>query len=290
MTVKPDCVSAGYTTFTCSACGVSYVSNKRDPIGHSYSTVVTAPTCEAAGYTTFTCTVCGHSYVGRETEAVGHTAGVFVVENIVEPTCTVDGTYDKVVYCSVCNKELSRESAGINALGHTAGNAVKENNVAPDCVNAGSYDKVTYCTACSEVLDTERVTVAALGHTAGKTVTENRVEPTCTSDGRYDNVTYCTACADELSRESVSVDALGHDFADATTEAPKTCKVCGKTEGEKLPTDEDNTPDVDDEITVEKDHTECEAQSELERIINIIINFFRKLLGLPEECLCGEEI
>ena len=32
-------------------------------------------------------------------------------------------------------------------------------------------------------------------------------------------------------------EALGHDWKDATTEAPKTCTRCGTTEGEKLPTE-----------------------------------------------------
>ena len=290
-TVAPDCLNGGYTTFTCTECGYSYVTNKRDPLGHSYSAAVTEPDCLNGGYTTFTCTECGHSYVGMNTEPKEHKADVFVVENIVAPTCTVDGTYDKVIYCTVCKEELSRESASINALGHTAGNARKENNVAPDCLNDGSYDNVVYCTDCGEVLSVEHVSVDATGHTAGKTVTENNIAPTCTRDGRYDNATYCTVCEAELSRETVRVDAIGHDFEDATTESPKTCKVCGKTEGEKLPT-EDTAPDtdVDDDITVEEDHSECKAQSELERIVSIIINFFRKLLGLPEKCLCGEDL
>ena len=39
---------------------------------HSYETVVTEPTCTEGGYTTYTCTICGDSYVGDEVDAKGH--------------------------------------------------------------------------------------------------------------------------------------------------------------------------------------------------------------------------
>ncbi|MGM9651263.1 MAG: hypothetical protein ACI3VX_04910, partial [Faecousia sp.] len=41
-------------------------------LGHSYEAVVTDPTCTAGGYTTYTCSVCGDSYVADETDALGH--------------------------------------------------------------------------------------------------------------------------------------------------------------------------------------------------------------------------
>ena len=39
---------------------------------HSYEAVVTEPTCTEGGYTTYTCSVCGDSYVADETDALGH--------------------------------------------------------------------------------------------------------------------------------------------------------------------------------------------------------------------------
>ncbi|MBQ5712453.1 MAG: hypothetical protein IIV61_07575, partial [Oscillospiraceae bacterium] len=39
---------------------------------HSYTPVVTAPTCTEDGYTTYTCTDCGDSYVTDQVPAVGH--------------------------------------------------------------------------------------------------------------------------------------------------------------------------------------------------------------------------
>ena len=39
---------------------------------HNYQPLVTEPTCEAGGYTTYTCTLCGDSYVGEYTDPVDH--------------------------------------------------------------------------------------------------------------------------------------------------------------------------------------------------------------------------
>ena len=84
---------------------------------HSYTAVVTAPTCTEGGYTTYTC-ACGDTYVADETDALGHTAGEAVKENEVAATCTEGGSYESVVYCSVCDAELSRETVAVDALGH----------------------------------------------------------------------------------------------------------------------------------------------------------------------------
>jgi hypothetical protein len=54
--------------------------------------------------------------------------------------------------------------------------------------------------------------------------------PTCTEAG-YTTYT-CSVCGDSYVADEVA--ALGHDWADATCTAPKTCKVCGATEGEVL--------------------------------------------------------
>ncbi|MBO5837555.1 MAG: leucine-rich repeat protein [Oscillospiraceae bacterium] len=53
-------------------------------------------------------------------------------------------------------------------------------------------------------------------------VTHSYANATCTDPKT------CTVCG------ATEGDALGHDFADATCTAPKTCKVCGATEGEAL--------------------------------------------------------
>ena len=100
---------------------------------------------------------------------------------------------------------------------------------------------------------------------------------------------------------------VDHDWVDATTEAPKTCTICGATEGDKLPEPEpepdtepdtepevkpDDTPETtpDEEAPVQKNHNECEPKSAWDDFWLAIINFFRALFGLPAQCYCGEEI
>ena len=96
----PTYEEGGYTTYTCSTCGYSYVDNETDKLEHNYSSswsydenshwyactdigyedlkkdesshnftsTVTDPTYEEGGYTTYTCSVCGYSYTDNETD------------------------------------------------------------------------------------------------------------------------------------------------------------------------------------------------------------------------------
>ena len=48
----------------------------------------------------------------------GHTPGEAVRENEIPATCTVDGSYDEVTYCTVCSEKLSTERRTVPAAGH----------------------------------------------------------------------------------------------------------------------------------------------------------------------------
>jgi peptide methionine sulfoxide reductase MsrB len=170
--------------------------------------------------------------LSRETivvPATGHTAGEAVIENEVAATCAADGSYDTVVYCTVCNKEISRETTVVPALEHTAGEAVIENEVAATCEADGSYDTVVYCTVCGGEISRETTVVPATGHTAGEAVIENEVAATCEADGSYDTVVYCTVCGGEISRETTVVPAAGHTAGEAKNEneVAATCEADG---------------------------------------------------------------
>ena len=67
--------------------------------------------------------VCG---CGVKVDEEPHSASTPVKENRHAATCTEDGTYDEVVYCSVCNYEMSRTQKTETATGHTNGTPVKE--------------------------------------------------------------------------------------------------------------------------------------------------------------------
>ena len=130
---------------------------------HSYtSTITRQPTCTDEGVTTFTCS-CGDSYT-IAIQSTGHTDGKVETENEIASTCTEDGSYVEVIYCTVCNEELSRETITISATGHTDGEIETENEIAATCTEDGSYDEIIYCTVCNEELSRETITVEATGH------------------------------------------------------------------------------------------------------------------------------
>jgi len=72
-------------------------------------------TCTEDGLQTFTCSVCRLTQK-EAIPALGHTAGAAVRANEVAPTYTDAGSYDLVVYCSVCRTELSRENVTVPKL------------------------------------------------------------------------------------------------------------------------------------------------------------------------------
>lgn len=80
--------------------------------GHSYTQAVTAPTCTEGGYTTYTCSDCGDSYVGAQTAPTGHTWGEWTVTTEPEcekkgestRTCTVCVTEEKAEVAALSHK------------------------------------------------------------------------------------------------------------------------------------------------------------------------------------------
>ena len=249
-TVAPTCTEDGYTLHVCPRCGDSYRDGtvpapghdwgqphyvwaadngsvtasrtcKRDPAHvetetvNTTAAVSTAPTCTEAGKTTYTAAFENPAFAAQtrtltNVPAAGHVPGEAVVENRVEPSCTGKGSYEAVVYCTVCKAELSRTPVELSATGHTQGAPVEENRVEPSCTAVGGYDTVVCCAVCGEELQRTHVELPMLAHTAGATVEENRVEPDCVTAGGYDSVTYCAVCHTELRRVHTVLAALGH--------------------------------------------------------------------------------
>jgi len=122
--ISPTCTETGLTEGKhCAICGEVLIAQKTiEELPHTEEKVEGKPaTCTENGLTDGTkCSVCGEILVAQEEiPAKGHYPDSAVTENSVETTCTKDGSYDEVVYCSVCKTELSRETKIISALGHT---------------------------------------------------------------------------------------------------------------------------------------------------------------------------
>lgn len=138
------CTEAGQKEQKCSRCEATQIVEV-EALGHSYSALIpeTPATCTTTGTQAhYVCTRgnCGALLVGTHevtAEAVvipatGHTPGEAVEENRVPARVGVAGSYDTVVYCDVCGKELSRENHTIPALPDTgAGDVVIDDTNPP---------------------------------------------------------------------------------------------------------------------------------------------------------------
>ena len=111
----PTCTEAGMGEEICSICKQTRFGTI-DPLGHDEKYIAEQkPTCTETGLTAYSiCRNCGEVVVKPTViPALGHTPGEPVKENVVEPTETEPGSYDEVIYCTVCEAELSREKKEI---------------------------------------------------------------------------------------------------------------------------------------------------------------------------------
>ena len=206
----------------CSVCGIelSRESKTIAELGHDLIEHEAKPaTCTESGWDAYvTCTRCDYTTY-QEIPAKGHVEAEAVRENEKSATCTEAGSYDEVVYCSVCGIELSREGKTIDKLGH---DLVEYEAKSATCTEPGWEAYVT-CTRCDYTTYQE---IAAKGHAPAEAVRENEKAATCTEAGSYDEVVYCSVCGIELSREGKTIDKLDHDLVEHEAK-PATCTEPG---------------------------------------------------------------
>lgn len=112
------CVEKGYVISKCSCGDTEKIELDIVPDNHTGETEVKdqkTATCTEKGYSGDTyCKSCDAKIKdGTETDLAEHTPEETKVENRVEPTTEAKGSYDEVIYCKICEKELSRNTVEI---------------------------------------------------------------------------------------------------------------------------------------------------------------------------------
>lgn len=198
------------------------------------------------------CTICKT----KETETIEkqnhvHQKAEPVKENVKEATCTEKGSYEEVIYCSICKTELSRKTVEVEPLGHDYGEwvTVKE----PTCKEEGLRQKVCkhdsthvieeaipvstehvwgewttakepteeeeglkerVCIICGEK-ETVKINKKVHQHSVAEVKEEVVKEATCTEKGAINEADVCK-CGEVLGSQLVETEALGHDWSDWT--------------------------------------------------------------------------
>ena len=220
--VVPTCTKTGLTEGKhCSLCNTVLVEQKEvEAKGHTeVIDEAVAPTCTKTGLTEGKhCSVCNEVLVAQEVvPANGHKPGEIQIENRTEATCTAEGSYDEVAYCTVCETELSRDTKTIARIAHTL---TEHKRVEPTCEAVGS---IAYweCSECDGLFSDEgaqnqitqaNIKLDIIDHTWGEW--QIAKEATCTEAG--EEARTCTLGHKE-TRETA---ALGHNKQHIEAVAP----------------------------------------------------------------------
>ena len=241
VTKQPTCTAAGERTYTCTRCEDSY-TEAIQALNHALEYVAAVEaTCEKAGSVEhWTCSRCDKNFADDKAAveltditipAKGHTPADPVRENVKEPTCTEKGSYEEVVYCEVCKKELSSKTVITDELGHSFTNYVSDGDAT--CTKDGT-ETATCDHGCGETA-TRTDEGSALGHSLEYVAA---VEATCEKTGSVEHWT-CSRChknfADDKATEelvNITIPAKGHTPGEAVKENVKepTCTEKGSYE------------------------------------------------------------
>ncbi len=117
---EPTCTTDGYTTYTCSICGKSYIDSIIPALGHDLiiDTEAQKPTCTEGGTTEGKhCMRCDYKVEAETIPALNH--DIVIDVEAKDPTCTESGTTEGK-HCTRCDYKVEAEV--IEPLGHTDSN------------------------------------------------------------------------------------------------------------------------------------------------------------------------
>ena len=205
--IESSCSEYGLTEGKkCSVCGKTLISQQKAPLKPHVEVVDKAvdATCAKTGLTEGKhCSVCkGIIVFQQEIPVIAH---------------TYDDKYDEI--CNVCGFVRDAECA------HRESETIK--GYEATCTSTGLSDGEK-CKKCGEILVIQVVTPLK-EHTE---IVDEAVQETCATIGLTEG-RHCSVCG-TITLEQKVISPLGHTWGNATCTEPKTCTVCGETEGNAL--------------------------------------------------------
>ena len=225
VTKEATCNGEGIMTYECKHDSTHKKTVVIKPIGHDWrSWTQTKPATEDEdGEET---RICAHDETHVQTRAIPkhdhvHVEGDVEIEDEKEPTCLEEGSYDEVIYCIVCGRELSRENKTLDPIGHDWDEGVATKK--PTCTDSGTK---TY-TCKHDGTHTKTEAIDSLGHDWGEWVTKND------STGFYKE-RICNRCGEKQRIEIecqhddlTEIKAIPASCTEAGYKAYHKCNQCG---------------------------------------------------------------
>ena len=223
--IEPTCTSKGSKSRHCSECDYKADITDINIIEHKWNKLPgesDTPKCTEDVIYKRECAVC-HKKDTAKIPAIGHTNSSAVIENKIDATCVEDGSYDSVIYCSVCNDEISREPNTILATGIHKYISV----VTPPGVTTEGYTTHT-CSSCQDSYTDSYVPATG---SLGLSYTVNDDGTTCTITGLgscTDKEIYINEKIDGYTVSAIGENAFFAQDELTAIHLPSTVKVIAK--------------------------------------------------------------
>ena len=218
VTVPADCENDGSRFKYCTDCNEKFSFEVLPATGHHADDNVVVEVdadCVNAGVGHKICKDCGE-IVERNVviSAKGHINGNIVVENSVEHDTSIQGaSHDDVIYCTVCNEEVSREKVEVPHNITQSFQFTKQ----PTCIASGEGILTTFCNDCNKEVSASIEAVAPTYHPCDWKLTYYRNEYTLTGTCTTEGCDYVYDEKDGLFTVEYTVEEVRlHDCIDGT--------------------------------------------------------------------------